>query len=195
MGSLTWSPNGKKIFYVEVAVDEYDENNWPEVFRYLLMMIDVNTGEKTLLLDMGDPGYYVYQSEEGNIIKLEKAGYPKACEIYNFNQIDLRDCSHLERVLIIVEPPPQHPHHNSFNPPLNPNRHRPIVDYLYRHLRPEFADLGGDALGCQQFSKAFHQRLGDLRRGGVDERWAAAFAGVCIECELRDYNGFSIHIQ
>jgi dipeptidyl aminopeptidase/acylaminoacyl peptidase len=85
LGSLRWSADGKKIFYIELAVDEYNVREMPEVYRYLLMMIDFDTGEKTLLLDMGDPGYDVYQSDEYNIVKLQNVGYRNDCEIYDFN--------------------------------------------------------------------------------------------------------------
>lgn len=77
---------------------------------------------------------------------------------------------------------------------LKNDRYRTIILDLNEHMGAEYPFLHGNAQPSQVVDEMIDKRLGDLRRGGVDEAGAAPFARVGIQGELRYYEHFAAHI-
>ncbi len=75
------------------------------------------------------------------------------------------------------------------------NRARTIVGDLDQHMSAEFSILSWDTLLVQETYEAFDQRPGDLWMGGIGERGPAPFAGIGVQCELRDNERTPTNIQ
>src|SRR6266699_3960174 len=78
---------------------------------------------------------------------------------------------------------------------IQPDRHWPIVEQLYIHVRPEHASYDLQPIGSYHIHKTFTKRLSDGGRSGIRKAGAASFAGVSIEGELGDDQNFSPNIE
>ncbi len=63
------------------------------------------------------------------------------------------------------------------------------------HIRAELSGLSRDAMSAQQLDEAIYQRFGDFGQGGVGEGGTASLAGVGVQSELRNDNGFAFYVQ
>lgn len=67
--------------------------------------------------------------------------------------------------------------------------HRAVVNEMHLHHRPENSGFHFWKLRAEFRDEVFVKRDGLFGTRGIHEIWAAAFAGVSIESELRDDEG------